>query len=51
MNRRRAGYAAWATTVGAHTGIGTLPIVFFGTPAQKAKWHYLTVVAWGRGPR
>src|SRR5712692_9269952 len=29
------GYAAWATTFGAHTGIGTLPIVFFGTPAQK----------------
>src|SRR5262249_13559245 len=26
------GYAAWATTFGAHTGIGTLPMVFFGTP-------------------
>src|SRR6266850_3728505 len=23
---------SWATTFGAHTGIGTLPIVFFGTP-------------------
>src|SRR5438477_1311377 len=32
------GYAAWATTMGAQTGIGTLPIVFFGTPAQKAKY-------------
>ena len=32
------GYASWATTFGAHTGIGTLPLVFFGTPAQKAKF-------------
>ncbi|MFN2545896.1 MAG: acyl-CoA dehydrogenase family protein [Myxococcales bacterium] len=32
------GYASWATTFGAHTGIGTLPIVFFGTPEQKAKY-------------
>ena len=23
---------------GAHTGIGTLPIVYFGTPAQKQQW-------------
>ena len=30
--------ASWATTFGAHTGIGTLPIVLFGTPAQKAKY-------------
>ena len=29
---------SWCTTFGAHTGIGTLPIVFFGTPAQKAKY-------------
>src|SRR2546421_632220 len=29
---------SWATTFGAHTGIGTLPIVFFGTPGQKAKY-------------
>ena len=40
------GYAAWATTIGAHTGIGTLPIVFFGTPAQKAK--YLPGLASGK---
>ena len=40
------GYAAWATTFGAHTGIGTLPIVFFGTPEQKAK--YLPDLASGK---
>jgi alkylation response protein AidB-like acyl-CoA dehydrogenase len=40
------GYASWATTFGAHTGIGTLPIVFFGTPEQKAK--YLPDLASGR---
>jgi alkylation response protein AidB-like acyl-CoA dehydrogenase len=40
------GYAAWATTFGAHTGIGTLPIVLFGTPAQKAK--YLPDLASGK---
>src|SRR2546430_903477 len=28
----QAGLGAWATTFGAHTGIGTLPIAFFGTP-------------------
>ncbi|MCU1232228.1 MAG: acyl-CoA dehydrogenase domain protein [Candidatus Solibacter sp.] len=28
-------YAAWH---GAHTGIGTLPLVYYGTPAQKAKY-------------
>ncbi|MGM0882253.1 MAG: acyl-CoA dehydrogenase family protein [Bacillota bacterium] len=27
--------SSFALSVGAHTGIGTLPIVFFGTPAQK----------------
>src|SRR5438132_13704494 len=31
----QATYAAWATTFGAHTGIGSLPIAFFGTPEQK----------------
>ena len=41
----QAGYGAWATTFGAHTGIGTLPIVFFGTPEQKAK--YLPALASG----
>ncbi|HYF79361.1 MAG TPA: acyl-CoA dehydrogenase family protein, partial [Symbiobacteriaceae bacterium] len=32
----RAG--SFAVTLMAHTGIGTLPIVYFGTPAQKAKY-------------
>src|SRR3979411_818136 len=30
-----AQYAGFATTWGAHTGIGTLPIVYFGTEAQE----------------
>ncbi len=29
---------AWAVSYGAHAGIGTLPIVYFGTPEQKAKY-------------
>ena len=29
---------SWAVTFGAHTGIGTLPIVYFGTPEQKKKY-------------
>ncbi len=32
---RDGSYAAWH---GAHTGIGTLPILYFGTPEQKAKY-------------
>ena len=39
-------YGGWSTTFGAHVGIGTLPIVFFGTPAQKAK--YLPDLATGK---
>ena len=42
----QAGEGSWATTFGAHTGIGTLPIVFFGTPEQKAR--YLPDLASGR---
>ena len=30
--------AAFSASVGAHTGIGTLPIVFFGTEEQKQKY-------------
>ncbi|XEC94107.1 acyl-CoA dehydrogenase family protein [Paenibacillus tarimensis] len=30
--------SSFALSVGAHTGIGTLPIVFFGTAAQKRKY-------------
>ena len=32
---RDASYAGWHS---AHTGIGTLPIVYFGTPEQKKKY-------------
>ncbi len=31
-------YASFATTWGGHTGIGTLPIVFFGNEQQKQKY-------------
>jgi alkylation response protein AidB-like acyl-CoA dehydrogenase len=33
-----AKYASFATTWGGHTGIGTLPIVYFGTEEQKKKY-------------
>jgi alkylation response protein AidB-like acyl-CoA dehydrogenase len=46
VSESQASYGSWATTFGAHTGIGTLPIVFFGTAAQKAK--YLPGLATGR---
>jgi alkylation response protein AidB-like acyl-CoA dehydrogenase len=32
---RDGSYAAWH---GAHSGIGTLPVLYFGTPEQKAKY-------------
>ena len=35
---RIAKYAGFATTWGGHTGIGTLPIVYFGTEQQKQKY-------------
>ncbi|MFU8803008.1 MAG: acyl-CoA dehydrogenase family protein [Bradymonadaceae bacterium] len=28
-------YAGFATSFGAHTGIGTMPLLYFGTPVQK----------------
>lgn len=31
-------YGSFATTFGAHTGIGTLPIVYFGHEQQKSKY-------------
>ena len=40
-----AKYAGFATTWGGHTGIGTLPIVYFGTEEQKKK--YLPCLAAG----
>src|SRR3954464_4329286 len=30
--------ASFSTSFGGHAGIGTLPIVYFGTPEQKAKY-------------
>src|SRR5512135_2169581 len=41
-----AKYAGFATTWGGHTGIGTLPIVYFGTEQQKQK--YLPKLAAGK---
>jgi alkylation response protein AidB-like acyl-CoA dehydrogenase len=38
-------YGAWSVTFGAHVGIGTLPIVFFGNDEQKAR--YLPKLATG----
>ncbi len=35
---RMARDGSWATTVGAQAGIGILPIAFFGTEEQKAKY-------------
>src|SRR5689334_12228238 len=32
------GEGSFGVAWGAHTTIGTLPIVFFGTPEQKARW-------------
>ncbi len=31
-------YSGWATTYGAHTGIGLWPLLYFGTEEQKQKW-------------
>ncbi len=31
-------FGSWSVTVGCHTGIGSLPIVYFGTETQKKKY-------------
>ncbi len=31
-------YSGWATTFGAHTGIGMLPLLYFGNEEQKKTW-------------
>ena len=46
---RIAEYASFAASYSAHAGIGTLPIVYFGTEAQKRK--YLPRLADGRNDR
>ncbi len=38
-------YGSWSVTIGAHTGIGSLPIVWFGNEEQKAR--YLPKLATG----
>jgi len=40
-----SGEGSFSVSLGAHTGIGTMPIVYFGTPEQKAK--YLPQLATG----
>jgi alkylation response protein AidB-like acyl-CoA dehydrogenase len=38
LGERMSLQASFAVTYGAHTGIGTLPIVYFGTEEQKRKY-------------
>ncbi len=38
VSEKMACNGSWAVTVGAQAGIGLLPIAFFGTEAQKAKY-------------
>jgi alkylation response protein AidB-like acyl-CoA dehydrogenase len=38
VSEKMARNGAWASTLGAQGGIGILPIAFFGTEAQKAKY-------------
>src|SRR5579863_359791 len=45
LSEKASAYASFSVSVGAHAGIGTLPIVYFGTEEQKRK--YLPKVASG----
>ncbi len=45
LAERLSGYAGFAVTHGGHSGIGTIPIVYFGTEEQKQK--YLPKIATG----
>jgi len=45
LAEKLAGYASFAVSHGGHSGIGTIPIVYFGTEAQKKK--YLPKIASG----
>ncbi len=45
LAEKLSAYASFAVSHGGHSGIGTLPIVFFGTPEQKKK--YLPLLATG----
>ncbi len=45
LAEKLSAYASFAVTHGGHSGIGTVPIVYFGTEAQKKK--YLPRIATG----
>jgi alkylation response protein AidB-like acyl-CoA dehydrogenase len=45
LAEKLSAYASFGISCGSHSGIGTLPIVFFGTPEQKKK--YLPLLATG----
>jgi alkylation response protein AidB-like acyl-CoA dehydrogenase len=45
LSEKISAYASFSVTLGAHSGIGTLPIVYFGTDEQKRK--YLPKLATG----
>ncbi len=45
LSEKASAYASFSVTMGAHSGIGTLPIVYFGTDEQKRK--YLPKLATG----
>jgi alkylation response protein AidB-like acyl-CoA dehydrogenase len=45
LAERLSAYASFGVSHGGHSGIGTLPIVFFGTEQQKKK--YLPILATG----
>ena len=45
LAEKLSGYASFAVSHGGHAGIGTIPIVYFGTEAQKQK--YLPKIATG----
>jgi alkylation response protein AidB-like acyl-CoA dehydrogenase len=45
LAEKLSGYAGFATSHGAHAGIGTIPIVYFGSEEQKKK--YLPKIATG----
>src|SRR3972149_5927793 len=38
LSEKVSTYASFSVSVGAHSGIGTLPIVYFGTEEQKRKY-------------
>ena len=45
LAEKLSGYASFAVSHGGHSGIGTIPIVYFGTEEQKKK--YLPKIATG----